>query len=384
MNRSAEDMEPAVTQEIGAEQGDPGSDSPIHVLVVDDEQLTRELLGVQLRHLHYQVTDRASGMEALEFLNSHHVDMVLLDLEMPDVGGMVVLDQLRKSFSPLSLPVIMVTADDNEKTIIEALRKGANDYLVKPVNMEVADARIKTHLNMSRLLRLKDEFLGFASHDLKKPLMVIEDVVAELLSSLDKGQADPTEQRELLGLVARTNATMRDIVRGFLDENARRGTCLDVSVSQVDVNELIKNVSHMNRAYASRKGIDLSCKLDQSLGAIRTDAFRVTQVLENLVGNALKFSEQGTRVILRSEARENLVLVDIVDQGPGFRGDEIRHVFATGAQLSNRPTGGEDSTGIGLPLCRELMEQIGGDITVENNTDRGATFTIRIRNDRRK
>lgn len=346
------------------------------ILLVDDEILTRELISVQLSHLGYQVTELDSGMQAIREVDSKAYDLVLLDLEMPGLSGMEVLEHIRLKYTPLNLPIIMVTADDNEKSIIEALQKGANDYLVKPVSMEVADARIKTHMHMSELLKVKDEFLGFASHDLKKPLMLIEDIAQELGQQLEKEQVDKQELQELVTLILNTNKSMTDVVKGFLDQSARRTGMLEIVTKPVDINSIAANVLRMNRNYGLQKHISLQISLDQKVPVIRTDPFRLNQVLENVVGNAIKFSEANTSVSISTGYGEAEVSILVSDEGPGFKQEELEKAFIRNAKISNRPTGKEESSGIGLPLCLDLIEQIGGRISVANNESCGATFTI--------
>lgn len=128
-----------------------------HLLVVDDEEINRDLLSRRLERKGYLVTTAVDGKDALEKIETNHFDMVLLDIMLPIIDGIAVLEKIRESFAPSELPVIMVSAKDDSEGIVEALQLGANDYVTKPVDFPVALARIQTHLNHRQVkLALKE------------------------------------------------------------------------------------------------------------------------------------------------------------------------------------------------------------------------------------
>jgi signal transduction histidine kinase len=272
----------------------------------------------------------------------------------------------------------MATANDHADTLVDALRRGANDYLVKPINIQVAAARIRTQLSLSELVRMKDEFLAFASHDLKKPLMLEEDILSHLRAELNPGNSVGADVPELLDLLLKANRDMQGVVRAFLDGNARGIASATPVKEAVALNGMVEEVVRNNTSYSRRKRVRLEAVLDASGPGTVTDAFRVRQVLENLVNNALKFSPPDTVTTVAARVDAGEVVVEVRDNGPGLRDDDLAKLFRKNAQLSNRPTGGEHSSGVGLAMCKELIGQIGGRIGARNNADGGATFWIRL------
>lgn len=128
-----------------------------HLLVVDDEEINRDLLSRRLERKGYLVTTAVDGQEALEKIEAQHFDMVLLDIMLPNIDGIAVLEKIREDYAASELPVIMVSAKDDSEGIVEALQLGANDYVTKPVDFPVALARIQTHLNHRQVkLALKE------------------------------------------------------------------------------------------------------------------------------------------------------------------------------------------------------------------------------------
>ena len=343
------------------------------ILVVDDNDLNRRLVMLTLGKLSYEVVGAVSGEEALESVAQGGIDLVLLDITMPGMDGIEVLTRLRQQYSMLELPVIMFTADVDEGRIVEALSLGANDYLFKPLNPAIATARIKTQLSISLLSKLKDNFLRFASHDLKKPMMVISDIL-DTLHGMRAQQANlPEEICEYLALIDQTNQRMQSVVHGFLDQN-QFPSSEPAKGEQVNLNDVIQEVKGINDVYADKKQTVLDTELAPDLPQVHVDSFKVRQVLDNIIGNAIKFSPAGAHVLIRTLAQNNNVLVEVIDEGPGLTPDDQENLFRHGVPLSNKPTGGESSSGIGLSLCKDLIEAEGGQIGARVNQGKGATF----------
>lgn len=351
--------------------------TPSHLLVVDDVEMNRDLMSMQLTRRGYQITTAEGGPQALEGIDRQRFDLVLLDIRMPDMDGLEALRQIRQSHSALSLPVIMVTAEDQEESIIEALHIGANDYLVKPLNLPVAVARIEAQLTLSRMAGIKDEVVRFASHDLKKPLLVIQDIAETLQREIAENGVLPADAAQLLDLIVRTGSNMQRVIGGFLDQEGLQQDPAAAVRGALDLNDLARRSVNANRDYAARKGVALSHRLT-ALPPVVANDFRLLQVLDNLIGNALKFSPNGATTRVRTGVDGDEVFVEVTDTGPGLADSDFPQLFVKHAQLSNRPTGNESSTGLGLAMCKQFVELDGGRIGARNNPEGGATFWIRL------
>lgn len=345
------------------------------ILLVEDNELLRNWMLTQLRVQGFQPHAVATAEDAIYFISTQPVDLVMLDINLPGMSGLDLLMQLRKQYSILTLPIIMVTAEEDNKLIVNALKNGANDYLIKPVNPAVANARIRTQLTLRHYASLKEDTIRFASHDLKKPLLVMQDILVELHTELTSSTPNLAESRELTKLVQQTASQMQDVVYGFLQHNARQKMDL---LEKFDVTHLIRDVIQANQHYAAQKGIELTSQLQEPMPLITANFFQLRQILDNLLGNALKFSPANTctRVIAKSDTTS--IQVAVQDEGPGLRDEDFSKLFINGARLSNQPTGDESSSGIGLALCKELIQQMSGQIGAENNPHKGTTFWISL------
>ncbi len=348
--------------------------SSYKLLVVDDNEMNRDLMSLQLRHQGYKIVTAESGTAALKALSDQTFDIVLLDVMMPGMNGIEVLHEIRKSHSLLNLPVIMVTADDQQERILEALQSGANDYLIKPLNIPVTIARIKTQLTLKDLAALKDEFVRFASHDLKKPLIVSLDIIEALKQSFKPGEVLPDEAPELLDLLEKTGQNMQDVIAGFLNTEALETGQSGLHFKPIPLNQIVTKSLQANQEYATKKGVTLVVDLEPDLPLVDADEFRLTQVLDNLIGNAMKFSPQKTTTVVRTRSDGEYVYAEVSDGGPGLTAEDMDKLFVKNARLSNQPTGDETSTGVGLSISKQLVDQHHGRIGAHNNAARGATF----------
>ncbi len=352
------------------------------ILYIDDQELNRKLLVRQVGKYGHTVDEAVDGRTGLSLLNNNQYDLVLLDIDMPDLDGIDVLRLIRQRYSMLELPIIMLTANNQDESLITAMNSGANDYLVKPIKVNIAAARIKTQLALAQYAALKDDFLRFASHDLKKPLMFIQDIAEVLQQDFSETFNDKRFDSDIHSILD-TCKNMQTVISGFLDQS-KRDLLQDSSDTHVNINQLIKEAVGNNLHYANQKHHFLHCELQKNLPELVADQFSLRQVIDNLVGNAIKFSSIGSGTIISSKLEESCLIVSIQDQGPGLTDNDIENLFIKHAKLSNQPTGNEDSTGMGLALCKELVTLLGGEIGVQNNVDAGSTFWIKLPMDNRK
>lgn len=360
------------------ESANTDQDKQYTLLIVDDNEMNRQLMALQFKRAGYNIVLAQSGHEALQRIETTAFDLVLLDIVMPGMNGLQVLEEIRRQYTLISLPVIMVTADDLEQSVVTALQQGANDYLTKPLNIPVALARIKTQLTLKDLATLKDEFLRFASHDLKKPLIVMMDIAAEMKQACQPGETVPQDFPELMNLMTRTGENMQKVIAGFLNTESQTAAAPEPNIKAITLNEIVDKSLQANESYARKKGVRLKKELAEDLPPIEGDEFRLSQVLDNLIGNAMKFSPRETTTTVRTHADENYVYAEVCDGGPGLTEDDMKKLFTRYAKLSNRPTGNETSSGIGLSMSKQFVELHEGKIGVKNNPDHGATFWFSI------
>ncbi len=351
---------------------------PSHLLVIDDEYGICDVLTIGLEREGYAVTVAHDGKEALAQISGKRFDLILLDLKLPGISGLELLDQLRKSHSALDVPIIIISGTGESRDVVTALQHGANDYLTKPFDMAVVRARISAQLSLKQLKATNDRYLRIVSHDLKKPVMVMLDIARRLRAEHTPGAPLTGDDLSALALLIQSGEFMQQIIWDLLDQDALRDGRLRITKQPTDLGAIVRQAVTRNTAYAQGKGIQLDMQFDTELPTIQADDLRLMQVLENLIGNAIKFSPAGTRVTVHTGCEDAHARCEVSDNGPGIAEEDREALFVEYAQLKNVPTGKEKSTGLGLAISKQLVTLHGGEIGAHNRPDGGATFWFRL------
>ncbi len=356
-----------------------------NVLIVDDDVDSTVLLERALRG-EYTITRVHNGRDALAQLAQHQFALVILDILMPDMDGLTALETIRRNPQTTDMPVMLVSALSQEHEIARGLEKGANDYITKPFDIDIVRARVRHQLAIKRLLdqqqqvianlqnahEVKDRILRIASHDLKNPLNHIRLAQFYLRGLVGN---DPTALDALDSIEDTVNA-MNELVEDFLDSSALEHGKAELELSRVEVEFVLWQTVERYGASANRKNITLL--LGESDGIALADENRLGQIVSNLVSNAVKYSPDGSCVTVFSNRTADRVRICIVDEGPGILPEERSGLFQPFGRLSNRPTGGESSTGLGLWIVRELAELQNGVVGAEFPESGGSVFWVEL------
>lgn len=353
------------------------------ILIADDEPTNRKLLNRVLSS-RYRVIEAEDGREALDLLAQHSFDMLLLDVMMPELTGLDVLEQVRADMTTADLPVILISAMTDNDDIIRGLRMGANDYIPKPIEIDVVSARVDAHINLKQMndlrkhtiaqleaaQQMKDRLFRIASHDLKAPLSNV--ALAEVLLR-EIVPEDPTVT-EILDTLHMTVENMTNVIEEFLELAATQSGNIDIHLEPVSVQELAMGVVAIYTIPAQKK--DIRFDAADLPGMVLADRARFNQVLNNLVSNAIKYSPPHSTVTLWSEIHSGIVRTHVADQGEGIPADERQKLFTEFGKLSTRPTAGESSTGLGLWIVKHLVSLQDGAVGVDCPPEGGSIFWV--------
>ena len=347
---------------------------PTRLLVVDDADGIRDVLAIRLEREGYVVALARDANEAIEQIGASRFDLILLDMKLPGISGLALLERLRARHSLLDVPIIMISGRGASEDVVTALSKGANDYITKPFDMAVVLARVKTQLSLKQLKELYDRFLRTASHDLKKPVILMLDVARQLREeSRARGTLDD-EGRSALNFLIESGEFMQQIIEDLLEQHAIKGGRLRLTKLPTDLRALAQQAIARNSSYAASKELVLNTQFAPDVPTILADDVRIMQVLENLIGNAIKYSPAGKPITVRVRTEPASVMCEVSDAGPGIAEADMKKLFVEYAKLHNQPTGKEKSTGLGLIISKELIALHGGEIGARNNSTGGATF----------
>ncbi|GAB4370659.1 MAG: hypothetical protein Kow0062_05560 [Acidobacteriota bacterium] len=355
------------------------------VLVVDDDVALRLLMRETLEASGFDVVEAGDGEEALAAIRNEPPDLVVLDLLMPVRDGLSALREIRQDEQVARLPVIVVTGLDDPGSIRQAFEAGATDFLTKPVQWTVFAERVRYTLRASRMseryrrareeavaaLRVKSEFVGSISHELRTPLNGLVGT-AELLSR----RPLPDEEARLVHDLLESARQMERIVADLLDFTRLEAGSVQVRPRPFALAALLTALERRHAAAARRKSLDLRVtRAGSTPSTVVGDPDRIRQVLDNLVENAIKFTERGT-VALECTAAPDGVLFAVEDTGPGIPPSMREAVFAPFRQLDGSTRRDHGGSGLGLAICRRLVDGMGGTIRIRDARTGGARFEV--------
>ncbi len=357
------------------------------ILIVDDDRLNVRILMSILKPEGYEMLAAHSGEEALATYDQFKPDLVLLDVVMPGISGFEACRALKARHGDMLAPVIFITAKSESDDVIEGLAAGGVDYLPKPFKGREALARLRTHLHnrlLSEQQRLlvaqlssanaaKNRLLGMVAHDLRGPLASIRGLT-DFLADGSMGVLAP-DQVDMVKMIQDTSQSLLTMVNEYLDLSVIESGELKIQPEDRPIADLLARSVYLNNINAAKKGSRIELA-DAADAVLRIDADKVKQVVDNLLSNAIKFSPPNSTIQVRMERAPAHYSVLVRDQGPGIPEGERHKLFKDFGQTSVRPTAGEKSTGLGLAICKRIMESHGGSIAAENVPAGGSVFRI--------
>jgi signal transduction histidine kinase len=356
----------------------PGDSAPeaggARVLFADDNADMRDYVGRLLRQ-HWRVEIVADGAQALAAARRDRPNVILTDVMMPNLDGVGLLRALRADPALATVPIIMLSARAGEESRIEGLDAGADDYLVKPFSARELVARVGSQITLARAreaaTRSKDEFLAMLGHELRNPLSPILTAV-----QLMRMRGGPGRELEIIDRQVRHLVRLVDdlldisrITRGKIELRRER---VEVAVVALRGLETASPLLEQRRQALDFQVPPEGLEVDG-------DPDRLAQVVANLITNASKYSEPGTKIVVAAERSGSDVRLRVVDHGIGIAPEllgPIFDMFFQQAQALDRSKGG---LGLGLTIVRSLVELHGGTVKASSEgPGRGSEFIVTL------
>ena len=387
------------------------------ILIVDDSEANRDLLSRRLEHYGHRTTLAHDGQEALACLRDQALafDVVLLDIVMPLLDGYETLRQIKADDKLRHLPVIMISALDEMDSVIRCIEMGADDFLSKPFDPVLLQARIGACLEKKRLRdreielfqqlqqnyqrlkeleTLRDDLTYMIVHDLRTPLTSILTGLKTMEYSEHLDGAD----RELLEISLSGGETLLGMINDLLDVSKMEDGSLTLQKTTLYATPLIEKAMQQVHALTVDKKLTLAQEIPPDLPPFAGDAEKLVRTLVNLLGNAIKFTppdgtitisvcsesasepeerEQGSSAPLMPSSPSALLFA-VRDTGEGIPQDAFERIFQKFGQVEARKAGRKMSTGLGLTFCKMVVEAHHGRIWVESELGQGSTFLFTL------
>ncbi len=361
-----------------------------NILIVDDQITILKPLSRFMNIHNINVETRTNAKEALSAIeNSNPYDLIILDVLMPDLNGFELCRKIREKYSMYQLPVIFITAKNHIDDLVSGFEAGANDYIFKPFDLNELLARSRNLIKLKKLaeknehlqssIEFKNQFHQMTIHDLKNPLSSII-----VLSDMLKAEEKDTSHMEFLNVIQNSSHKMLDLITNYLDMHKLETGKISLSRKDVDFESLIRTSVSDNEGHASLKSQCIKIEGNfESAFPVHIDRMRIEQVVDNLISNAIKYSEKDTIIIVNihydiDKYNNKYLSCSIQDNGPGFTKEDESKLFERFGNLSAVPTGGESSTGLGLAISKEIIDLHNGEIWTEAVESGGSKLCFKI------
>jgi two-component system sensor histidine kinase/response regulator len=361
------------------------------ILIADYDPLNIRVLGGTLKREGYQVSEARSGERVLEIYDEFKPDLILIDAQLPGLDGFETCRRLKAKYEAQCASVLFLTAKANSEDVVTGLAAGAADYLRKPFGATEVLARVRAHLRnrvlVGRQATLveqlsganadKNKFLTLAANDLRNPLASIFQL-AKFLRDGTVGPLPP-DQLDLIQTIYTTSQSMLGMVNELLDVVTIESGELKLNSEPTNLAALIDRCVYVINIEAAKKKSVIQFAPPPAMAVVQVDPAKMKQVIDNLLTNAVKYSPPGSTITVRLDfAPDGSFGFGVKDQGPGIPENERDKLFQDFGKLSARPTAGESSTGLGLAICRKIVDAHGGTIVAVNQPEGGCEFRVTL------
>lgn len=366
-------------------------DKPLHVLIVEDSENDALLLLRELRRSGYAPTyERVYTADDLSSaLEKQPWDIIISDFVMPQFSGLEALRLVRAK--GIDIPFIVISGKISDDTAVMSMKAGAADYIMKDnlarlipaIERELQEISVKREHEkafkalkereeelriLKKIDQLKDEFIGLVSHELRTPLTVILGALNTVITEGDR--LSRRQIKQLIGDAYSEAELLSDILANLLELARAQANRLQITEEPVNIKEAIDTVVNKIKQQSIPREFMIDC--DESI-IVTADRVRVHRILHNLLDNAIKYSTTGTKVEVLARQNNNEVLISVRDHGIGIPSEKQGKLFEQFQRLG-MPGSNAAGTGLGLVVCRRLVEAHGGRIWVESQPDKGSIF----------
>jgi len=375
------------------------------VLVVDDNPTNLSILVNLLRDVGMRVLVATDGQSAIEQIQYMKPDLILLDVMMPGIDGFETCDRLKSNPETIKIPIIFMTALSETVDKVRGFSLGAVDYITKPFEHEEVLVRIRTHLTLAKQqetielqnLNLQNEisdhkraeesltiFLHAVSHDLRNPVTGMLMVLDNLARTATSPEADIRLPKATLERMRQSSDRQLALINSLLESHANNVHGMIIHPQSVSIADVIQDAIADLQPLLAKEDAEINLQISPQLAPINIDPTQICRVLQNLIANAIKHNPPSLQITISAEVLnmngEQVMLCAIADNGVGITNAQSEHLFElyTQANINNQLSRRSLSLGLGLYICRQIVQAHGGAIGVTGEINVGSRFWFTI------
>ncbi len=353
------------------------------ILIIDDEEVVLDSCLQILKGSQFQIQTASNGTLGLQFVEEYQPDLVFVDLKMPGISGLEVLEKVHALDS--TIVVVVITGFATVSSAVDAMKKGAYDFLPKPFTPDEFRLITRRSVERRRLMLeaialrrekelLREQFASIVSHELKAPLGAVQQNLFALDFELEETLTD--EQKAKMERIKIRIDELLKLINSWLRVISVDINKLKDGFTQVSITKPISNALESIASLAERKNIEIVSSISDELPPILGDVLSLSEVFVNIMGNSIKYSPDGTRVTLTAEVQGQNLAITIQDGGIGISPEDLPHIFDGFFRgKSGQAMAGH---GIGLAVAHQIVDAHHGSINVTSKLGKGTTFTVSL------
>ena len=352
------------------------------ILIVDDIFENLKVIGSILMIKKYNIIPASNGNMAIEIATSELPDLILLDIQMPEMDGFEVCRKLKENPKTKNIPIIFLTAKTETENIVYGFEIGGDDYITKPFEPKEMLERVNTHLQLRQSIKelielnaTKDKFFSIITHDLKGPFNAIMKVANSLNKSIKEKKYDKMQETSQVLTDATKDAF--DLLENLLNWSRSQTGRIECKQENVLLSDMIISSMRSLKSIALSKNINIRNKIPENF-EVFADKNLLNTILRNLISNAIKYTKPGGSVNIKALVKDNKQEIIIEDTGLGMSEEVIDRLFTIHLKSSTPGTENEKGTGLGLILCKEFTEMMAGNIQAKSKIGEGSKFIVSL------
>jgi signal transduction histidine kinase len=355
------------------------------ILIIDDEEAMRDSCSMILTKDGFRAETAENGRIGLEKAREFNPALALIDLKMPGLSGLEVLDKI-KDIDPQIIPIV-ITGYATVESAVEAMKKGAYDFLPKPFTPDELRIIIGRALERRKLAKeaetlrrekklMEENFITMVSHQLRSPLVAIQQYFEVILAGM-VGRVEET-QKDMIVRAQERLGSLLHLINDWLDmARISRGQIVD-KFQPFALEKLLNKQSEFMKPLADEYKVRLEFRPPEKPALVLGDEQSLEQVFSNLISNAIKYNQPNGSVIISVREEGEVIVADVTDTGIGIAREQLPLVFDQFYRVSRREDQKIKGTGLGLAIAKKIVEAHNGSIQVASELGRGSTFSVRL------
>ena len=354
------------------------------ILIIDDEEVILDSCTRILKGGAYKIATATNGLIGLDLVKEFQPDLVYVDLKMPGISGIEVIEKIRDA-DP-TIVVIVITGFATVSSAVEAMKNGAYDFLPKPFTPDEFRLITQRGLDKRRLIletiqlrrekeMLREQFAAIVSHELKAPLGAVQQNLFVLVSELSNQLTE--DQKNRFGRMQTNITDLINLILTWLRVLSVDAMKIRENFKPTSISTIISKATESVLPQATRKDVEIISSVKEPLPLVNGDEGTLVETIVNILVNAVKYSRIGSQIIIKGEEIEYNIIISVADTGIGISKEDLPFIFDdfyTGKDGQKI----EKSTGFGLAIARRIIEAHNGSVSVESEFGKGSTFEIRI------